>query len=72
MMPCCDLCYKKYLEEDGSLDEKAYQDALGEFAVWLSEQRKTKKTVGFDTRLDEAKNRKCRCACHVKGRNILH
>lgn len=28
MFPCCDFTYKKYLNEDGSFDQVAYDEAM--------------------------------------------
>ncbi|BAU40067.1 hypothetical protein [Ralstonia phage RSP15] len=36
ILPCCDLCYKKYLNEDKSLDKEAMADALESYYQFVT------------------------------------
>lgn len=77
MLPCCDLCYKKYITEDGDLDSVRLKKARDElfkqcpkymeryaslFGMTLKELRATQAASdGF-----------CDCPCHQDGRSVLH
>lgn len=70
MFACCQLCYKKYLDEkEGKLIiyKEDYEKAVDENIKWhKSEGRKRDR---FDYRPFE---KACTCQCHIYGRNIRH
>jgi len=60
MFPCCDLCYKKYINKDDSIDEQRLRWAKLEYA----------KTFKRTIILDDIKW--CTCECHQDGVNLMH
>lgn len=59
MMPCCQLTYAKYLNEDQTVDQEALNKALERFTP---EEREKFLQRG----------RICKCYCHIKGMEVLH
>jgi len=60
MLDCCPLCYEKYINEDGTIDWKIFDD----FYTHIPMRRK----FGLGYKEDTI----CRCECHVKGKIIMH
>lgn len=58
MFACCDLCYEKYINEDGTPDV----EMLKKIAAERKQQRKYMPPP----------KKLCRCNCHIKGEAILH
>lgn len=68
MVACCVLCYEKYLNSDGTLDEDAFEQA-----------RLTRRVVDSRNRLVQetdvppaGERQPCMCDCHTKGMTVLH
>ena len=56
MFACCNLCYVKYIREDGSIDAAVYRKALKERGL---KEPNPEKPI-------------CMCLCHVKGSQVIH
>jgi hypothetical protein len=56
VMACCSLCYVKYINEDGSIDEEVYKKAV-------------KETIEAGYRVPV---HACACKCHYKGSAVRH
>ncbi len=57
MFPCCNLCYQKYINEDGTFDEERYEKIY-----------QKAKEICKNGLIDQ----RCKCICHQDGKNILH
>lgn len=56
MMSCCNLCYKKYIEEDmKTIDLKTFRLLESTYSIEPIEESEI-----------------CTCVCHVKGMMCLH
>lgn len=62
MFPCCELCYQKYLEEDGSIDSNTLRE--------IREAYNKKYNRNIQPFTDD--NKPCMCECHIKGLVVLH
>lgn len=75
MIPCCDLCYKPHLDDEGRIDEIMYSKAVDNFVEWLKKQKESKNTGIQEERITQAMKRRCTCACHHRhesSRRIIH
>jgi len=65
-IPCCQICYTKYINKEGGIDEdryeKAYKDAENDF----------NKNNPIVTKRTKFVKQRCTCICHQDGYNILH
>lgn len=74
-MPCCNHCYEKYINEDGTPD----QDAIDQLEAKDIEELKqyvikTVNSPDFDVRkpLPRWQPVRCKCVCHTKGMQVRH
>lgn len=74
-MPCCNHCYEKYINEDGTPD----QDAIDQLEAKEIEELKqyvikTVNSPDFDVRkpLPRWQPVRCKCVCHTKGMQVRH
>ena len=86
VMPCCSLCYKKYLDEQGEVDVNRIKEMFGESAVVeKKEEVLTRKETQFIPRhLDSITVTKhkvltndkeyelCTCECHQINLAVMH
>ena len=66
MNACCMHCYKKYINEDGTVDYERLAELLSEgqdqkVDVQELKEADTAEVIEF-----------CTCRCHIDGKNILH
>lgn len=61
MMPCCPFCSLKYIKSDGKMINERYFQALV-------------KAYPYNDNIDKWKDptKRCKCDCHVVGKNVLH
>lgn len=69
VMACCDYCYEKYINEDGTPDrimiekiEKKSKDFIEKYNTEHPER----------TRPAVFRPVSCNCPCHQKGMHVLH
>lgn len=62
-IPCCRLCYEKYLHDTGEVDVNALQDILIEHGY----QRD-----GLYAKRVAEHPKLCKCPCHRKSEQVLH
>lgn len=75
VMPCCNHCYEKYINEDGTPDQVAVETLQSKDLQELKEYIiKTVNDPDFDVRkpLPRWQPVRCTCPCHRKGSVILH
>lgn len=69
VMACCDYCYEKYINEDGSPDkvliEKIEQESKASVDKYNAEHPERVRPAVF-------KPVSCRCPCHTKGTSVMH
>jgi hypothetical protein len=61
MFSCCDLCYAKYINEDGTIDPAG-----------IEEYQEKLVAAGYDRVEVTDHDKLCRCGCHEKGKVVLH
>lgn len=68
VMPCCSMCYQKYLNQDGALNKEGLDAIYGKNAYKIIEDTESKKVIqkGFQ------KIKLCSCICHTVGMNVMH
>lgn len=70
-MPCCNVCYEKYINEDGTIDEVRLLRVLG-FGEFID----TNDVVDYDQLVPILKQNKypswCKCDCHKDGSGVMH
>lgn len=68
VMPCCSMCYQKYLNADGALNKEGLDAIYGKNAYKIIEDTESKKVIqkGFQ------KIKLCSCICHTVGMNVMH
>jgi len=78
MFACCNFCYVKYLNEDGSMNYDVYFDEVEKYVaemVVLAKQRlkegKGLKYRGIPEIMFDP-DRICKCDCHIKGTQVMH
>lgn len=74
MEACCSLCYEKYINADGTINEEAARAVLAKrkrSAMGLTEKRAKRwaRTQPPDT---APLPKLCRCECHIIGTYMLH
>lgn len=75
VMPCCNHCYEKYINEDGSPDLAAIEQLEAKDLQELKEYViKTVNDPAFDVRkpLPRWQPVRCKCPCHTKGMQVRH
>jgi hypothetical protein len=73
MMPCCDLCYVKYINEDGTIDLTAVEEERQIRAATRPDgiaERDPDKLPMLEPMGEEYGL--CRCDCHRKGVEVMH
>ncbi|GAG82139.1 unnamed protein product [marine sediment metagenome] len=72
MFPCCQYCYVKFRNDDGSINH----EALKEWAISeLKEKTQTKQAPEFseiEKLMVKCIDGACSCHCHVVGSRVLH
>ena len=68
-MMCCILRYKKFVDENGNIDEEK-QSAL------IEESQKSKLDVYWWAKYNKERltfeAMRCSCPCHIEGKSVLH
>lgn len=62
-VPCCSLCYEKYIEKDGTIDEAKVEQLIGEDSMIVN---------GLVLSPDNISYQLCTCDCHKKGMYVMH
>lgn len=69
VMPCCQNCYKKYINEDGTIDQEAILEIENESKQFIEKYNKEhperEKPLIFQPV-------SCKCVCHTKGMAVRH
>jgi hypothetical protein len=64
MFACCQLCYEKYIEADGTIDEVRLDQAREKLIVPQVLEKNGIPTDRFVV--------PCSCPCHKDGMNVMH
>jgi hypothetical protein len=64
-VPCCEFCYRKYINEDGTIDHDRYTKAQVEHLEWQESRGISEEKQTLPTEI-------CRCDCHRDGKAIMH
>lgn len=79
MMPCCDLCYKKYIRANGELDREVYE--IVRTAAVTNARKRSNPAYRTPAEQQQLELRlppllpdqtPCMCACHISGNDVLH
>lgn len=69
VMPCCNNCYEKYINEDGTVDKEVIEKIENESKQFIEKYNKEHperlKPLVFQPV-------SCKCMCHTKGITVLH
>lgn len=68
VMPCCSMCYQKYLNEDGTLNKESLDKIYGKNNYQIIDDSGYNKVV----KIGLEKVKLCSCICHTIGVNALH
>ncbi len=78
MMPCCDLTYSQYINEDGSIDFYVYLKSVENLVDHVIGAARHRLENGYGinkTGVPEIsfnENKICKCPCHIKGSMVMH
>ena len=64
MFPCCDLCYEKYIDKNGIVDQDRRKKAVNKYISFMA--KTYKKTI------IASEVAACNCECHRDGFQVLH
>ena len=65
MMACCQLCYEKYITEDGKIDYDRFYESCKTHINYLQENR-------YKPVDDQVTIKVCKCKCHRDGIRMRH
>jgi hypothetical protein len=65
MIACCQLCYEKYITEDGNIDYHRFYESCKKHIEYLQEHR-------YKPIDDQLLIPVCKCRCHKDGLKVLH
>lgn len=68
VMACCSLCYKKYLNTDGSLNKEGLDEIYGEGKYKILIDEPKNKVIKKNLQ----KIKLCSCICHTVGMMVMH
>ncbi|EPP7234193.1 hypothetical protein ACTOJ1_001115 [Shigella flexneri] len=68
VMACCNLCYRKYLNADGSLNKEGLDEIYGEDKYKILVDEPQNKVI----RKNLQKIKLCTCICHTVGMMVMH
>jgi len=72
MMPCCDLCYVKYINRDGTINHALIAEERAMRSLTRPDGIAERKPDELPTVGPVGEEGICRCDCHREGVEVMH